>query len=119
MRVILVVGENVRTNDPVKCVSHSKIVVHLDQNGDVELIILHINNALNTKFAPYDNAYLRNGTEIEDTLIANSRHVGENIRNVLEGVGNEDVETRHSLVKVTWHLEVRQFSCIFRPCLRG
>ena len=37
--------------------------------------------------------YLRNGTEVEDALVANARHVEQNVWNVLEGISDEEIET--------------------------
>ena len=36
---------------------------------------------------------LRNGTEVEDTLVANAGHVEQDVGDVLQGIGDEEIET--------------------------
>lgn len=48
------------------------------------------------------SAHLGDSTEVEDTLVFEAGQVGEDIRDVVEGVGDELVEALHSHVNVLW-----------------
>ena len=40
----------------------------------------------------YIHTYLRNSTEVEDTLVANARHVADDVWHVLQCISDEEVE---------------------------
>ena len=66
----------------------------------------------------YVRTYLRNGTEVEHTLVADSLHVSEHIRNMIEGIGDQQVETVHSLLASVGVLQLRQTRTKLTPCLQ-
>ena len=51
--------------------------------------------------------YLWNGTEVEDTLVLNAWHVFEYIRHMLQGVGDEVIQTVDSIRSILFKFEVR------------
>lgn len=48
------------------------------------------------------SAHLGDSTEVEDTLVFEAGQVGEDIGDVVEGVGDELIEALHSHVDVLW-----------------
>ncbi len=55
-----------------------------------------------------------NGTEIEDTLVLNVFHVCEYIRDMVQGIGHQEIEAMGGLLTV---LEVRERLTKLTPCL--
>lgn len=48
------------------------------------------------------SAHLGDGTEVEDTLVFEAGQVGEDVGDVVEGVGDELVQALHGHVNVLW-----------------
>lgn len=48
------------------------------------------------------SAHLGDSTEVEDTLVFEAGQVGEDVGDVVEGVGDELIEALHGRVDVLW-----------------
>ena len=62
--------------------------------------------------------HLWDGTEVEDALVAEAGHVGEDVRNVMEGVGDEFVETGDCLAPPLRAGQLQHLLAVLAPCLQ-
>lgn len=51
---------------------------------------------------PGSSAHLGDSAEVEDTLVFEAGQVGEDVRDVVEGIGDELIEALHGHVDVLW-----------------
>lgn len=63
------------------------------------------------------SAHLGDSAEVEDTLVFEAGQVGEDVGDVVEGVGDELVEALHGHVDVLWLGKVRELLGIPAPNL--
>ena len=62
---------------------------------------------------------LRNGTEVEDTLVANAGHVEQGVGDVLQGVGDEQIETVNCSCSVLGESQILQLGPKLTPRLQS
>lgn len=63
--------------------------------------------------------YLGDSAEVEDTLVFQAGQIRKDIRDVVESVGDEFVQTLHSHIDVLWFGKVRELFCISAPNLKS
>lgn len=61
--------------------------------------------------------YLWNGTEIEDALVAQAGQIGDNIRDVMQSISDQQVETGKSRLQLLGLSQVLQTTCKLTPSL--
>lgn len=63
------------------------------------------------------SAHLGDSAEVEDTLVFEAGQVGEDVGDVVEGIGDELIEALHGHVDVLWLGKVRELLGIPAPNL--
>lgn len=63
--------------------------------------------------------YLGDSTEVEDALVFQAGQIRKDIRDVVESVGDELVQTLDSHIDVLWFGKVRELFCISAPNLKS
>lgn len=63
------------------------------------------------------SAHLGDSAEVEDTLVFEAGQVGEDVGDVVEGVGDELIEALHGHVDVLWLGKIRELLGISAPNL--
>lgn len=63
--------------------------------------------------------YLGDSAEVEDTLVFQAGQVRQDIRDMVESIGDELVQTLDSHINVLWFGKVRELFCISAPNLKS